>query len=862
MNTIIKIVLDGFNKGIGIAGSCITICDYLQKRSNTHAEETKRAIREKAKEAYDSYCEYRKFREDDIGVPVKEDILGYWESCLCRNILPSAEDMVSLNIASKEEADILFLRLLKAWMEIPDFTGWLHDVLTQFKLEELLAAVMSLQQNIKSISGLTKELRQQDISDIAVLISPERIEKAKRACSDLDRKHYYMVDVRFETMLRVISAKQDVPYGNAVQRVMELTEEGYHVIITGNGGFGKTSLMMRAAVQWASEGRIAVWLSLSDKEDITPRKAKAFWNCLTAAVPAGQRVLVCIDNPYGDRDSFSNLQNNCPDSDTIQLVMAERANRLTLLTDNGKDSLLHWFDNARMVVLQGLNQFVPTVSRKDYEFRQFPDTQVRRKKILEKCIGFFVKEGIIKERDKHEIIRGIFDAYSKPNVSTVELIYRTLFAVRKKASKSGNIILDWEEWGSLIEEEFGKGKSYMQTELYGVIAALSVFKMQTPISLFSKYFELNEKKLRSFLKERFMQHHREPVRIQNDALLPKHDVIAELFFLFQDENKLSKEESCINTIIRNLLQCMNEDETEHFLTHMGKKNEFQERKKHYLKKIAYRDYMDTIYDRVQKHTCNLSDTGRAYLCLGYLWSDAPEDTSGAHVSVNDVLNEIAPCIDGTKVMAVLYTEWGIWARNAGDNVLAEEKYKSVVDSYPKDVQSRTELGKLIATQKGREKEAEELFRKVIEIDKKNIQSRTELGKLISKQKGRQKEAEEIFRKALDIDEENLHPHTELGILLSRQGRVKEAEEVFRQAMQINSRHVHSRTELGKLLTRQKGREKEAEEALEEALNIDPEDIYALKALARLYKRCNRKKEVAALYRKVEQIQSRKPRRTS
>ncbi len=310
-----------------------------------------------------------------------------------------------------------------------------------------------------------------------------------------------------------------------------------------------------------------------------------------------------------------------------------------------------------------------------------------------------------------------------------------------------------------------------------------------------------------------------------------------------------------------LLKCMNVDEIETFLDYAVKKNDFNNSKKYFMKEIAYRDYMDIIYDRVENRTCNLTDEGKARLCLGYLWSVSPEDTSEPHRKAKAVLNRIAPGIDGSRLMAVLYTEWGIWARNSGDKVLAEEKYRSVVDNYPEDVQSRTELGKLLSGQRGRAGEAEEIFREVIEIDKDNIQSRTELGKLISRQKRRQKEAEKIFREALEIDPKNLHPHTELGILLSGQGRNREAEEVFREAMRIDARHVHSRTELGKLLSKQDGREMEAEEVLLEALQIEPEDVYAMKALARLYEQLNRHKKAAALYREVQRIQSKKPKRT-
>ena len=59
-------------------------------------------------------------------------------------------------------------------------------------------------------------------------------------------------------------------------------EGGHPVIIAGNGGLGKTSLMMHAAVQWTSSGGVAVWLSLSNKDIITEQKAAAFFNHLIA----------------------------------------------------------------------------------------------------------------------------------------------------------------------------------------------------------------------------------------------------------------------------------------------------------------------------------------------------------------------------------------------------------------------------------------------------------------------------------------------------------------------------------------------------------------------------------------------------
>ena len=148
------------------------------------------------------------------------------------------------------------------------------------------------------------------------------------------------------------------------------------------------------------------------------------------------------------------------------------------------------------------------------------------------------------------------------------------------------------------------------------------------------------------------------------------------------------------------------------------------------------------------------------MCLGYLWSRFQQNTFRNNVSLNSILNKIAPEIDGSLDLAKLYTEWGIWARDLGDNTLAEEKFRTVVDNYPKQLPARTELGKLLSKQKGREKEAEEVLREVIKIDSQNIMSRTELGNC--SQKGREKRSGSPPRGHKKIDSPNIMSRTELG----------------------------------------------------------------------------------------------------
>ena len=542
MNTIEAIlkVFKTFNDLIGFSGSGITIYDHF---NNTHTNEIFAEMRKKSREAYDLYCEYRKYSKKDIGIPIKEKILSYWESCLKHNTLPSVTDMVSLGIATESEAEIMLPCLLEAWMRIPDFVEWLHNILIQNKMDELSQTLVLLQKNLENISELANKLKQQDITSIASIISESYVIAEKHLCTSSDIKDYYRVNNTFPTMIKVISAEQDVPYIELNHKMMELVEGCYPVIIAGNGGLGKTSLMMKEAVQWVNHGRIAVWLSLSNDNIITGQKAKNFFDCLIKIIPDDERVLLCIDNPYEGKVSFLNLQKQYPSSNKIQLILAERANRLTLLTDSDQDALLYWFDNAQMIVLQGLKQSKYIFHLKNYTSYRFSETQERRKKILEKCTSFFVEEGIVKEKDKINTIQTILDKYGKPTVSLVELIYRTLFELKKIESKSGSIKLDWEEWESFIKNNFTI-EPVIKLELYGVIAALKIFNTPITITLFCKYFELKERNLKSFLNKILASHHIEPIIFNNNTLQPKHDVIAELFFLFHK----SHEEVSINSL--------------------------------------------------------------------------------------------------------------------------------------------------------------------------------------------------------------------------------------------------------------------------------------------------------------------------
>ena len=408
----------------------------------------------------------------------------------------------------------------------------------------------------------------------------------------------------------------------------------------------------------------------------------------------------------------------------------QRENRLTLLADSDQDLLLHWFENAELIVLQGINQ-TREYRLKDYTSHYFSESVERRKSILKKSTSYLVKDGAISETDQLFVINKILGQYGKPYVSLVELIYRTLFELKKISSKPGSIKLDWEEWGDLIEREFGKVDTDIQ--LYGVIAALKVFHTPLSLSLFCKRFdELNVCKLRTRLCERFVPRHVEPVVYQerNESLQPKHDVIAELFFLF------NKSKVTINSVIFDLLEVMDENEIETFLTNTINKKEIRKGRKSPIGEIDYWGYWERIYSRIQKGSLNLSNIGKAYLCLGFLWA-----------------RYLAPELENDLLIIKLYTEWGIWLAEGRNNSAAEEKFLIVIKINQSNIHCRTELGRLLSRQKGREAEAEKFLREAIKIDPKNLHPRTVLARLYESI-DRLPEAKQLYQELCNIDPGN------------------------------------------------------------------------------------------------------------
>ena len=701
----------------------------------------------------------------------------------------------------------------------------LSTAIEHFELDRLEPILEYLNRELKLESAALEQPRDR-VARVAHILDAAAVAAAGKSMTDGDVERFYMVDLNFQVMLKVISNDRDIPHRDMEEQLMKLCSAGAPVILTGHSGVGKSVIMLCAAVNWVRRGGIAIWMEPKETRKMDTTEAKQFCRDILSMIPAGGRALLCLDAPALWSDAFEVLWETCTGEAQIQILMAERFNRLSRMTDPNGDKLHHRVEGTTVVAMMAENKENP-LRIKDYPVIYIPEIYQRKRKILEKTVNVMFGLGAVRRISEGETVQRIMKDHNRNNVSLVELIYRAQFWVRDFATKPENLRMDWDEWRQILRKELRLNKD--ATVLYGVIALCDLFEVPITVSLFCRFFEIRESELVLAMNRWRMRRQVEPVifREGSGTLVPKHDVAAELFFQFH------RHQLPVHALVIELLQTMDEFEIDGFLAQNVRKTAVQRGYHRLVGQLRYRDYFMEIYNRNQRGTCGLYGEAKARLCLGLLYT-VPRNDWKLREQTLKLVEHLDPVLDGSVLTASLYTEWGRLLADGRQVRDAEEKFLMVLDADHRNIHSRTELGRLLAKQPGREGEAEAFLQETIRLKPEDIQSRTELGRLLSKQPGREGEAEAFLREAIRIDPKNLHSHTELGRLLSKQpGREGEAEAFLRETIRLKPEDIQSRTELGRLLSKQPGREQEAEDFLRETIRLKPEDIQSRTELGRL-----------------------------
>ncbi|MBQ9346909.1 MAG: TIR domain-containing protein [Oscillibacter sp.] len=641
------------------------------------------------------------------------------------------------------------------------------------------------------------------------VVDREAVEAARDACTEKDVLSFYRVSGNFGVNLRTLAAGRDVQRKDAAESVANLLKHG-PVLITGKGGMGKTVLMLRAAIQWAESGGIAVWVRL----DSLPVSGgvQAMVDSLHQWKEAGRRVLVCLENPARGRKGLDVLREAwlnrgleagrpSPQGGYVQLLLSERNARLAELTRQW-DSLRDWFDGASMAELRRGTEPDRPFRFNGYQAELVKEQTNFREDILEALAHALIQRGIINPVEWERVRKEIQGWYGKTYINLVEMLYQTIFALKQTAHRDIDILLDWEEWGRALRDRTGVDKQAEDTSLYGGIAALSLFDLPMPVSLLCRQFPgLRERDLTNLLRSRQVFDSVEPVIYSGGdryaavgrgmgagpdggTLRPKHDVIADLFFLFQKEyDRGEPHESPLDTCVLDALEAMNEPEVEALLRNMVDQKAMRELTARDIGRVSYRLYMKCLYYRVLDGTLRLSDHGRTCLCLVLLRNKGGNRITDWDEELHEMLTDAAPEPDGRALSSSLYTEWGIWLAGNGRNKDAEEKFQKVREASPRNLQARTELGRVLAKQ-GKYEEAAQILREIIRLAPRDLQSRTELGRVLAKQE-KYEEAEQVLREVIRMYPTNLPPKMELGKLMERMGKPEGAKALYKEILALD-----------------------------------------------------------------------------
>ena len=678
----------------------------------------------------------------------------------------------------------------------------------------------------------------ENVTRISSLIDRASIAEAQEKFTRIDTEKFYLVDTNFQLMLRVVCSNGDIVHNSINARLAEILASGAPAILTGNSGCGKSTIMLRSAVDWVRKGNMALWVQFSENSPITDGDAKDFYASLLKIIPEGQKALLCLDNPSEHTDGLRALAKHWPDDSRIQLMLSERTNRLSRLADPNCDYLHHWFSDAAVVAMVPDDKHAFKLN--NYAIEYHPDTYQRKYAILAKAVPILIKKTEAYRSEK-DTTQDIMRQYNKGYVGLVELLYCAQFYMKGAATKPNALRLDWDEWQRILKKELKTDEDAQ--ELYGVIALCSVFGIPIHIDTFCAAFSFDRYSLIKAVTKWRMTKHIEPViyRECSETLIPKHDVIAELFFRFH------RYTLPFNELMIRILDLLDEYETENFLTSIQIKKAIQDGKRNSIYHVHYRDYLMHILNRMRKGICSLTIEGKTKLGLCLLYTVPKQDRSDQGREILRLLDSLDVSIAPDRLTASFYTEWGILAARRNNDKLAEEKFRDVIRADEKNVHSRTELGRLLM-KLDRHEDAEAVLREIIQLKPNDIQSRTELGRLLMKL-GRDEEAETVLREAFKIDPKHIQSRTELGRLLMKLGRHEDAETLLHEIIQINPNDIQSRTELGRLLMKL-DRDKEAETVLRETLVIDPKHIHSRTELGRLLMKLGRNKEAETVLQQI------------
>ncbi len=308
----------------------------------------------------------------------------------------------------------------------------------------------------------------------------------------------------------------------------EVDKGSQAVFLLGYGGIGKSTVLVQTAVRLYKSGKRIFLFQLGKSND------QQIIDEVLKQIDQGQKqnYILFMDNPYDNSEGVKELLNKIQYRTNVQVVITERLNRFDSIAEDILPDL--YFGSARIIV--------PVFNKEKSRITLVDGNQILRLKISrewkqEVVLHMFRNIPNVDMSEIKSIVSG------NNWMSIIEWYLRTCFIYNKRVDMQNalatrcKVKLDWDEWKELFRmphPQITDDEAKELQELFGVVAALDIFKIKASIKLLAQKSKIDEMRLDSILRNTLNAASSEPAIYENNGeytyIALKHDMISNLYF--------------------------------------------------------------------------------------------------------------------------------------------------------------------------------------------------------------------------------------------------------------------------------------------------------------------------------------------
>ncbi len=298
------------------------------------------------------------------------------------------------------------------------------------------------------------------------------------------QEQYYRINSNWDCMFAVICNDMDIVDQELMEHAIKILNNRHSLIITGNGGQGKTSLMMKLAVHMAlTEKTINVlWISLNI---VSMESIESFWNCLGNE----QEYLICLDSPYYNEKVLERLKKTFPVhfKHKVRFIITERIQGIEELLEE-ENFISGWMEPVSAICCMGNTKeqkLFEVLERLHIQLVYYNYKVEWRQSILKRAIEInYEGQKDLVDRCINEIEKDL----SNNMFSVAEQVYEIFSIIEKKYPNISGVNLDWKEWKEHLQRWFGD-KS-IDEYCYAPIAVCSIFSLELNVDVYANMIGL------------------------------------------------------------------------------------------------------------------------------------------------------------------------------------------------------------------------------------------------------------------------------------------------------------------------------------------------------------------------------------